>query len=136
VRYYLDSSVLLRLLSGGAQDGQLRDWLAAHGPDLVTSVLTRWEVVQPLAMAPHQPRVQVTDLLAAVPDVPISGRALEVGSYAVAAVPPYAALHVGVAAAEDSIGSVVTYDPQVASAARLYGVAVTSPGLPDNWYVQ
>jgi hypothetical protein len=136
VRYYIDGSVLERLLADSAEDGRLRDWLAAHGPDLVTSVLSRWEITEPLAMAPHGPRVKVTDLLAALPDVPISGQALEVGSYAVAAVPPYAALHVGIAAADDGIGSVVTYDAQVASAARLYGVAVTTPGLPENWYVQ
>jgi hypothetical protein len=50
-------------------------------------------------------------------------------------VPPYAALHVGIAAAHEDISAVVTYNHDVATASRLYGLDVVSPGWDPNWYV-
>jgi hypothetical protein len=121
---------------GAAQESEtLRAWLTAHEAELVTSILSRWEAGQELAGMDRERRMRVYDLLRGLPEIPISGRALEIGSYAVAAVLPYSALHVGLAAAEDSVSVMVTYSAEVASAARLYGLRVVSPGRDPGWYL-
>jgi hypothetical protein len=136
VRYYLDGSAFERALGQFPETGVLRDWIIANRPDLATSILARWEVAEQMALLDHGLRVQAGDLLGMVREVPISGRALEVGSFAVAALPPYAALHVGIAASTDGISVMVTYDAEVAGAARLHGLDVFSPGRQGNWYVE
>jgi hypothetical protein len=135
VRYYLDGTVIAHLLGDGAEFSDLRDWIVAHEREAVTSVVARWEATEAMAGPAEGHRSQIREFVAGLPQVPVSGKAVEVGSYAVAAVPPYAALHVGIAAAHDEISTVVTYDHDVATASRLYGLDVVSPGWDPEWYV-
>ncbi|MDR0432813.1 MAG: hypothetical protein LBH48_05855 [Bifidobacteriaceae bacterium] len=135
MRYYLDGTVITHLLADGEEFGALRDWMVAHEREAVTSVVARWEATEEMAGPAHGRRSQIREFVAGLPQVAVSGRAVEVGSYAVAAVRPYAALHVGIAAAHDDISAVVTYDHDVATASRLYGLEVVSPGWEPEWYV-
>jgi uncharacterized protein with PIN domain len=135
VRYYLDGSVIAHILADGEDFGALRDWMVAHEREAVTSVVARWEATEDMAGPAEGRQGQIRDFVAGLPQVPVSGKAVEIGSYAVAAVPPYAALHVGIAAAHEEISVVVTYDHDVATASRLYGLDVVSPGWDPNWYV-
>jgi predicted nucleic acid-binding protein len=135
VRYYLDGTVIVHLLEDGEEFGALREWIVAHEREVVTSIVARWEATEEMAGPADGRRFQIREFVAGLPQVPVSGKAVEVGSYAVAAVRPYAALHVGIAAAHEDIGAVVTYDHDVATASRLYGLEVISPGWDANWYV-
>ncbi|MDR2253450.1 MAG: PIN domain-containing protein, partial [Bifidobacteriaceae bacterium] len=136
VRYYLDGTAIVRAVDDSAESEVLREWIAAHENELVTSILARWEAGEHLVGLDHGRRMRVYDQLGGVPEIPVSGRALEIGSYAVAAVSPYAALHVGLAAAEEAITVMITYNPEVASAARLYGLRVITPGRDPSWYLR
>jgi hypothetical protein len=136
VRYYLDGTTIVRAVVDSPESDALREWIAAHENELVTSILSRWEAGEELVGLDHGHRMRIYDQLGGVPEISVSGRALEVGSYAVAAVSPYAALHVGLAASEESITVMITYNPEVASAARLYGLRVISPGREPGWYLR
>jgi predicted nucleic acid-binding protein len=136
VRYYLDGTVLAHILADGEEFGALREWMVAHEREAVTSVVARWEATEEIAGPVEGRKAQLREFIAGLPQVPVSGKAVEVGSYAVAAVRPYAALHVGIAAAHEEITVVVTYDHDVATASRLYGLEVVSPGWDSNWYVE
>jgi hypothetical protein len=135
VRYYFDGTVLVHAVGDSPECDVLREWLAEHAKELVTSILARWEAGEELGGMDRGHRMRIYDQLGGVPEIPISGRSLEIGSYAVAAVAPYAALHVGLAAAEEAVSVMVTYSPQVASASRLYGLRVVSPGREPGWYM-
>jgi hypothetical protein len=136
VRYYLDGTAIVRAAIDTAESDALREWLGDHATELVTSILSRWEAAEDLTALDHDSRMRIYDQLGGIPEISVSGRALEIGSYAVAAVSPYAALHVGLAAAEEAITVVVSYNPEVASAARLYGLRVISPGRDPGWYAR
>jgi hypothetical protein len=135
VRYYLDGTAIVRTVDDSPESDALREWLDGHASELVTSILSRWEAGEELAKLEHDQRMRVYDQVGGIPEVPVSGRALEIGSYAVSAVSPYAALHVGLAQAEDAVTVVITYNAEVASAARLYGLRVITPGRDPGWYV-
>jgi len=135
VRYYLDGTVIVRAVGEFPESEELRAWLAGHEKEAVTSVLARWEAGEELLVMDRSHRMRLYDQLGGIPQIPISGRALEIGSYAVAAVSPYSALHVGLAAAEESVSVMLTYSAEVASAARLYGLRVVSPGRDPGWYL-
>jgi len=135
VRYYLDGTVIARAVGDQPESEELRGWLGQHSQEVVTSVLARWEAGEELLDLDRTRRMRLYDQLGGIPQIPISGRALEIGSYAVAAVAPFSALHVGLAAAEESVTVMVTYSAEVASAARLYGLRVISPGRDASWYL-
>ncbi|MDR2381429.1 MAG: PIN domain-containing protein [Bifidobacteriaceae bacterium] len=136
MRYYLDGTTIVRAAGDSPESDALREWIANHENELVTSILARWEASEDLVSLDRDHRMRIYDQLGGIPEIPVSGRALEVGSYAVAAVSPYAALHVGLAAAEEAITVMITYNPEVASAARLYGLRVISPGRDPGWYLR
>jgi hypothetical protein len=136
VRYYLDGTAIVQAVGESPESEALREWFDAHESELVTSILSRWEAAEQLALLDHDQRMRIYDQIGGIPEIPVSGRALEIGSYAVSAVSPYAALHVGLAQAEDAITVVITYNAEVASAARLYGLRVVSPGRDSGWYVR
>jgi uncharacterized protein with PIN domain len=135
VRYYLDGTAIVRAVSELPESDALRAWLEDHHAELATSILARWEAGEELVGMDHNVRMRILDQLGGIPEISISGRALEIGSYAVAAVRPYAALHVGLAAADEGVTVLVTYNSEVASAARLYGLRVVSPGREPGWYL-
>jgi hypothetical protein len=136
VRYYLDGTALVHAVVDSPESQALAEWLDNHQEELVTSILARWEAGEELISLDHDSRMRVYDQLGGIPEIPVSGRSLEIGSYAVAAVAPYAALHVGLAAAEEAITVMITYNPEVASAARLYGLRVVTPGRDPGWYLR
>jgi uncharacterized protein with PIN domain len=136
VRYYLDGTAIVHAVAESPESEALREWLDAHESELVTSILARWEAAEELSTLDHDQRMRVYDQFGGIPEIPVSGRALEIGSYAVSAVSPYAALHVGLAQGEDAVTVVITYNAEVASAARLYGLRVVSPGRDSSWYLR
>ena len=136
MRYYLDGTAIVQAVGDSPESEALREWFDAHESELVTSILSRWEAAEQLALLDHDQRMRIYDQIGGIPEIPVAGRALEIGSYAVSAVSPYAALHVGLAQAEDAITVVITYNAEVASAARLYGLRVVSPGRDSGWYVR
>ena len=72
------------------------------------------------------------------------GRGLRIGlmlAFAMSAVPkslgvlpPFVALHIGAALAHPDVGSVATYDVQLAQVSALHGLTVVSPGWPSSWW--
>ena len=136
MRYYLDGTAIVNAVKDAPESEELREWLANHEAELTTSILARWEAGEELVGLDHGRRMRVHDQLGGIPEIPVSGRSLEIGSYAVAAVSPYAALHVGIAAGEEAVTVMVTYNPEVASAARLYGLRVVTPGRDPGWYLR
>ena len=135
MRYYLDGTVIALAVGDQPESEELRTWMSQHSREVVTSVLARWEAGEELLELDRTHRMRLHDQLGGIPQIPITGRALEVGAYAVAAVAPFSALHVGLAASDESVSVMVTYSDEVASAARLYGLRVISPGRDPSWYL-
>ena len=48
--------------------------------------------------------------------------------------PPFAALHLGVAVSDPEVGALATYDPLLAKVATIYGIEVLSPGRSTGWW--
>ncbi|QIK82278.1 hypothetical protein [Sanguibacter sp. HDW7] len=64
----------------------------------------------------------------------IPDQAFPVAAMVGGVVPSVDAVHLGVAVADPEIDTIVTYEKQTAQLARMYGLAVLAPGLPDHWW--
>lgn len=65
----------------------------------------------------------------------IPDQAFPVAAMVGGVVPSVDAVHLGVAVADADIDTFLTYERQTAQLARMYGLAVLTPGLPDHWWV-
>jgi len=129
VALYLDSSAVVKLVMDEAGSSGLRDALAAVAEEVVTSDLTRTEVLRAAGRHPDRPiaaaravldRIGIISLPASVHDragllAPEALRSLD-------AIHLAAALDLG-----DDLRAVVTYDERLGAAARALGVAVVAP---------
>ena len=64
----------------------------------------------------------------------IPDQAFPVAAMVGGVVPSVDAVHLGVAVADADIDTFLTYERQSAQVARMYGLLVLTPGLPDHWW--
>ncbi|MGP7959433.1 hypothetical protein ACTVCO_01280 [Sanguibacter sp. A247] len=121
-----------------------------HGPAMHAHAWRAW-------LAEHAERVAVTEMglsaakSAAIPlgwaardavrelgerltVLRIPDQAFPVAAMVGGVVPSVDAVHLGVAVADSEVDTFLTYEKQSAQLARMYGLDVFSPGLPDHWW--
>jgi hypothetical protein len=137
---YLDGSALCRFLPGVRHYEAFGAWARDHIDELVTTQLGFTELRQAAELYPRSAVERVggiVDLVrAGVAVIRFSDDNVAISSHATIVLKPFAALHVGAAVAHPNVDAIVTYDPALANVARIYELAVVSPGLPDDWYFE
>jgi hypothetical protein len=137
---YLDGSALCRFLPGVRHYEAFGAWARDHVDELVTTQLGFTELRQAAELYPRSAAERVAEIVSAVRTgvavIRFSDDNVEISSHATAVLKPFAALHVGAAVAHPKVDTVVTYDPALANVARIYELAVESPGLPEDWYLE
>ena len=131
---YVDGTALSRYLDGAAEHAEWTVWAADHAGSLVTSELALSELrreAEPRGIDARQTARDVADRLMVVR---FSDQCLATAAMASAVLPPFAALHLGVAVAEPAVTAVATYDRLLAQVAVIYGVDVISPGRAARWW--
>ncbi|MGN6600177.1 MAG: type II toxin-antitoxin system VapC family toxin [Actinomycetes bacterium] len=126
---YLDTSALLKLVVRETESSALRSWLAEADGPVVTSALTRVELVRAARRVGLQAAQDAVDVLAEVATVRLDDSVL---ATAAALAPPELrsldAIHLGTATMLGPGVIVVTYDPRMLEAAALAGLRVVAPG--------
>ncbi|WP_423775993.1 PIN domain-containing protein [Cellulomonas fimi] len=133
-RVYVDGSALTRYLRGAPSRDAWLAWVAEHEDRLVTTFLGVSElrrVARPRGVEAHGVAHDVTDR---VEVVRFSDQSLHAAARVATVLPSFVALHVGAAVAHAQVGTVATYDVQLAQVAALHGLEVVSPGWPAGWW--
>ena len=137
---YLDGSALCRFLPGVRHYEAFGGWARDHIDELVTTQLGFTELRQAAELYPRSSAERVAGIVdlvrAGVAVIRFSDDNVAISSHATAVLKPFAALHIGAAVAHEPVDTIVTYDPALANVARIYELAVVSPGLPENWYLE
>ena len=131
---YVDGTALSRFLEGAAEHAEWVAWAAEHDGSLVTSELALSELrreAEPRGIEARQTARDVADRLTVVR---FSDQCLATAAMASSVLPPFAALHLGVAVAEPGVSVVATYYQLLAQVAVIYGVEVVSPGRAPRWW--
>ena len=141
---YADGSALSRSVvggPGGPDDPQLaaevaawRTWFAGHADDVVTSPLGISELRRAADPLGRAARDLARDLAETLTVVRFYDSALGTASMAQSVLPPFAAIHWGLATTHAEVGAIATYDPRLAQVAVLHGVEVIAPGRPAGWW--
>lgn len=137
---YLDGSALCRFLPGVRHYEAFGEWARDHGDELVTTQLGFTELRQAAELYPRSAAERVLAIVETVRTgvaiIRFSDDNVTVSSHATAVLKPFAALHIGAAVAHEKVDTIVTYDPALANVARIYELAVVSPGLPQDWFAE
>jgi predicted nucleic acid-binding protein len=131
---YVDGTALSRYLDGAVEHADWLDWAADRAGSLVTSELALSELrraAEPRGIDARQTARDVADRLSVVR---FSDQCLAIAAMASSVLPPFAALHLGVAVAEPDVTAVATYDRVLAQVAVIYGIDVVSPGRAAQWW--
>lgn len=131
---YADGGALARALTADDEGAEWLMWRQEHEAELVTSPLGLTElrrVADPLGAAA---RAEAHRIAGAVTVVRFSDQALKVSAMATGAVPPFTAIHLGIAVAHPEVERVATYDPLLARVAVIYGLGIVSPGRAGPWW--
>lgn len=126
---YVDTSALVKLVVAEPASAALT--AALEWDELVASALVRTELRRAAARHPQAAAAQrATELLSRISLVAVDTSILDhAGRLAPASLRSLDAVHVATALAIGShLDHMVTYDEQMASAARHHGIAVTAPG--------
>jgi predicted nucleic acid-binding protein len=124
--WYIDMSALIKLVSLERESRAIYEWVVATAPELVSSHLLRTELQRALQRNASAIDIDVADGLAAVDMLPATPALFEAaGTIAPAELRSPDALHLVTALdlGEDCEG-IVTYDDQLADAARHHGLVV------------
>ena len=135
---YADGSALCRFLPGVRFYEEFSAWVMPNLDLVATSQLGLTELRQAAALYPREELDKAHEVVehvrSRIPVVRFSDDNVAVSTHAASVLRPFAALHLGAAVAHPSIDTVITYDPELARVAELYGLAVVSPGLPVGWH--
>lgn len=141
---YADGSALSRSVvggPGGPDDPELavevaawRVWFAEHSDEVVTSPLGLTEMRRAADPYGRAARDRARDLAESLTVVRFYDSALGTASMAQSVLPPFAAIHWGIARTHADVGAIATYDAQLAQVAVLHGVRVVTPGRADDWW--
>jgi len=133
-RVYADGSALSRYLDGAPCRTQWLAWTADHEDELITTPLGLTElrrIARPRGVEASGVAHDVEDRLEVVR---FSDQTLRAATKVSGVLPPFTALHLGVALAHPGVGGVATYDVQLAQASALHGLTIVSPGWPAAWW--
>lgn len=132
VYYYLDSSAFCKVFLEEDHSDQMREFFTSQGSKgrLVVSFLTELETKRALSRLGVDPS-QALDAIEAIPLIPVStevfARAKDVLPKSLKSLD---AIHLATALLLKNLGvEMVTFDKQLASAARQNGIEAISPGL-------
>jgi predicted nucleic acid-binding protein len=131
---YADGSALSRSVTDDPESPAWREWFAEHADDVVTSPLGLSELRRAAAPLGLEARERAREIAAAVSVVRFFDQALGTASMTASVLPPFKAIHLGVAMAHADVGAVVTYDAELAQVAILHGVRVLAPGRDAEWW--
>ena len=135
---YVDGSALCRFLPGVRYFDEWNRWVVPVLNELVTTQLGLTELRQAADLYPRESKDRASSVVdmvrAKMPLVRFSDHNVNISSHVAAVLKPFAALHLGAAAAHPAIDTIATYDPDLAKVAELYSLAVVSPGLPQGWH--
>lgn len=127
--FYIDTSAIVKLVVHEAETAALRSWIAAENRTLVSSDLTRTELLRAVRRAAPDRAVPARAVLDSITLLTVSTATFEAAAQldptilrSLDAVHLAAALELG-----DDLVGLVTYDDRLADAARAHGVAVVAP---------
>ena len=136
MRIYVDGSALSRYLPDVPESAAWLLWVYGHEQDLLTTPLALSElrqVAQTMDLGARQTAHDVGDRIEVVR---FSDQTLRTAAMASAVLSPFAALHLGVAAAHPDVTTIATYDPLLARVAVIHGLAVLTPGRAERWWAE
>ncbi|MCL2463512.1 MAG: hypothetical protein FWF28_00360 [Micrococcales bacterium] len=129
---YADGTALAQFLPGAPLH---RPWIAwVQGRRVVTSQVGVTELQGAAAVGSLAVRAAADEVVESVEVLRFSDKALDVASHVSTALPPFVALHLGVAATNSDVAHVATYFGDLAKVAALYQLDVVTPGWPDRWW--
>jgi len=130
VSIYLDTSALAKLVVNEQESAALRSWIGTRsGTPLCTCVIGAVELQRMSARAGQLALATAVRLLARIDLLELTAPVLALaGQLPPPEVRTLDALHVASAALFSDLVVVITYDNQMAAAARGYGLPVASPG--------
>lgn len=131
---YADGSALSRSVTRDPEAGAWAEWFAAHADDVVTTPLGVTELRRAADPLGPAARERAREVASAVTVVRFFDAALGSASMASSVLPPFAAIHLGVAMAHAEVEAIATYDPQLAQVAVLHGMQVLAPGRGPDWW--
>jgi predicted nucleic acid-binding protein len=129
VAHYLDTSALVKLVVAEAETDALRSWLAEADRDAVSSDLARTELLRVVRRSAPDRVLLARQVLDSIILIELATATFEAaGRLDPSILRTLGAVHLAAALSlGDDIESLVTYDDRLSFAARLNGVAVTSP---------
>lgn len=129
--FYLDTSALVKLVRYEAETPDLSAWLEATTAPLVTSDLTRTELLRVVRRVAPQRTADARTVLDALILISLSGRTFDAaGLLGPVTLRSLDAVHLATALElGDELEGLVTYDDRMAEAARELGIRAISPGL-------
>jgi hypothetical protein len=133
-RVYADGSALSRYLDGAPCRAQWLAWAADHEAQLLTTPLGLTELRRVARPRGVEASGVAHDVEERVEVIRFSDQTLRAATKVSGVLPPFIALHIGAALAHPEVGSVATYDVQLAQVSALHGLAVVSPGWPAQWW--
>ena len=131
---YADGSALSRSLATGPESASWMRWSAEHFDALVTSPLGLTELRRAADPLGPVARKKAHALAGRITVVRFFDQSLKSAAMASTVLPPFAAIHLGIAVAHPDVEQVATYDVLLARVLSIYGLAVVTPGRPDGWW--
>lgn len=130
--YYWDSSAITKLIVAEAESDALRAWHDTTESRMVSSDLSRTEVMRAARRADSGRATKVNEVLGSLYLLKIPTSVFEAaGRLAPATVRSLDAIHIAAALTlEDELEGIVCYDDRLAEAARTNGIAVVAPAPP------
>uniref|UniRef100_UPI0028EF050E type II toxin-antitoxin system VapC family toxin n=1 Tax=uncultured Cellulomonas sp. TaxID=189682 RepID=UPI0028EF050E len=133
-RVYADGSALSRYLDGAPCRTQWLAWVAEHERELITTPLSLTELRRIARPRGVDASGVAHDVEGRLEVVRFSDQTLRAATKVSGVLPPFLALHLGVALAHPGVGGVATYDVELAQVSALHGLTVVSPGWPAGWW--
>lgn len=131
---YADGSALSRALVPGAEAGAWLRWSSEHAAEIVTSPLGLTELRRAALPLGPVARAQAHTIATSVEVVRFFDQSLESAAMASSVLPPFQAIHLGIAVAHPDVVGLATYDVLLARVASIYALDVVSPGRTDGWW--
>lgn len=131
---YADGSALSRALATGQESASWMRWSAENPEVLVTSPLGLTELRRYADPLGPVARSKAHEIATSITVVRFFDQSLKSAAMASTVLPPFAAIHLGVAVAHPDVEGIATYDALLARVAVIYGLSVVSPGRPDEWW--
>lgn len=131
---YADGSALSRWLRTDTESASWCRWADRNAEHLVTSPLGVTELRRAVDPLDTVARDKVRALVDRLTVVRFFDQSLKSAAMASSVLDPFAAIHLGIAAAHPDVDRVATYDALLARVAVIHGLEVVTPGRPDDWW--